>query len=133
MTSPQLKSKIEYERSKCLHKGEYGALYQISVHQNKSNYALKELNFGNLNETEKKNAFSQAKIENDLLRNKLPNVLKGFGSNYDETNEVFEYSMQLMKMNLFQLVKSKNGLGFKEFLPLYAQIIRGIYYIRIFL
>jgi serine/threonine protein kinase len=81
-------------------------------------YALKNV------ELTQPDALAEAKMEYDLLRKGIPNVLKSFGS-YHEPNKKFIYSIELMEMTLEKHIQSKGQLAFGQFIPIFKDILRG--------
>ena len=127
MTSPQLKSKTNYEIKDFLGSGAFGGVMKICIHEDKKEYALNQALVVN----EREAALTEARNEYRLLRKNIPNVLKSFGSHYDQTNLVFKFSTECMDMNLLQFIQKKGSLSFTEFVPIFQDIILGkkIFYV----
>ena len=94
MTSPQLKSKSNYEILDHLGGGAFGAVYKIRVKEDNKVYALKNVK---LDRKEQPNALADADAEYKLLKKGIPNVLKSYGSHH-EPKEMFLFTTDLMKM-----------------------------------
>ena len=131
MTSPQLKSKTNYEIKDFLGSGAFGGVMKICIHEDKKEYALKQISFQALPDNERDAALAEARNEYLLLRKNIPNVLKSFGSHYDQTDFVFKFSTECMDMNLLQFIQKKGSLSFTEFVPIFQDIILGkkIFYV----
>ena len=125
MSSPQLKSAQNYQNLEVLDSGKFGALYKILVHEDQRTYALKEISLSHHKEADKTKALKDAKIQYQLLKKGIPNVIKSIGSIYDDKKEAFLYSMNYNGMNLSQLVKNRKKLKFEEFVPIFADILTG--------
>jgi serine/threonine protein kinase len=129
MSSPQLASKNNYEVVKTLGKGAYGVVNLIQVKEDKEYYALKEVCVQEENIQEEVALLRATKAEYELLKKKIPNILKSFGSHYDKEEKKFMFSTELMKMDLAQLMRKKweeNGyLSFDCFKRLFTDILNG--------
>ena len=126
MSSPQLNSAKNYTIEEIVDAGNFGAVYKVLVHEDQKRYAVKQINIEKYSESDRQNALNEAKIEYNLLKKGIPNVLKSFGSNYDSNKEIFRFSMELMEMNLAQYIKGKKNLSFEEFSPIFSDILTGI-------
>jgi serine/threonine protein kinase len=118
MTSPQLKNRANYEILDPLGGGAFGTVYKIKVHADQKMYALKNV------ELVRPEALAEAKMEYDLLRKGIPNVLKSFGS-YHEPNKKFIFSTELMEITLEKHIQGKGPLDFGRFVPIFKDILRG--------
>lgn len=126
MTSPQLRSPENFEIKNIIDSGNYGTVYKILVPEDQKFYAVKQINLEKYDEKDRPQVLRDLKMEYNLLRNTSSNVLKSFGSNYDEHHEVFKYSLELIETNLSQYVKSRGGsLLFEEFIPIFSDILNG--------
>ena len=118
MTSPQLKNRSNYEIIDPLGGGAFGTVYKIKIHEDQKIFALKNV------ELTRPDALAEAKMEYDLLRKGIPNVLKSFGS-YHEPNKKFIFSTELMETTLENHIQGKGPLSFGQFAPMFKDILRG--------
>ena len=125
MSSPQLKSNQNFEITDIIDSGNFGTIYKIRVHEDKKEYAVKQINLGKFDQEEKLSALHDARMEYNLLKKKIPNVLHSFGSFHDSKAEIFKFSTEFKEMNLDQYLKSKGTLTFKEFIPIFTDIVSG--------
>ena len=125
MSSPQLKSTKNFEITEIIDSGNFGTVYTITIHEDKKAYAIKQINLKKFDENERPAALADAKMEYNLLKKGIPNVLRSFGSFYDANAEVFKFSTECMKMNLSQFIKDKGNLSFNEFIPIFSDILSG--------
>ena len=125
MSSPQLTSKNNYHIIDCIGSGNFGSVMHVSIHEDQKVYALKQISFQNVPATDRAAAVNDAKNEYQLLKKGIPNVLKAFGSNYDEKTHMFKFSTELMDMNLTQLIEKKGSLTYSEFIPIFQDILSG--------
>jgi serine/threonine protein kinase len=125
MTSPQLRSENFYKIEKFINAGAFGGICKISINEDSKIYALKQINLLNFSEEQRKDVLIDSKNEYKLLRKGIPNVLRSYGSHYDQGEQVFKFSADFMEMNLTQLVEKKNSLTFSEFIPIFRDIISG--------
>ena len=118
MTSPQLKSDKNYTIQKHLGGGAFGAVYQIKVHEDSKEYALKNIKLN------RPDALEEAQLEYSLLQKGIPNVLKSFGSHH-EPNRMFLFTTELMEMTLQDYINKNGPLPFEKFIPIFKDIITG--------
>ena len=118
MTSPQLKSDKNYTILKPLGGGAFGTVYKIKVHENNKEYALKNVKLID------SDTLKDAKLEYELLRKGIPNVLKSFGS-YHEPNKMFLFSTEIMEMSLQNYIEEEGPLPYEKFVPIFNEIITG--------
>ena len=121
MTSPQLKSKKNYEILDPIGGGTFGQVYKILVHEDGKTYALKQVK---LDHQEQAEFLADAKTENSLFRKGIPNVLKSYGSHH-EPNKFFIFSTDLMDMTLEEFIEKNGQLTLENFLPIFKDIITG--------
>ena len=127
MSSPQLKSDKNYKIEKFIDSGNFGAVHKISIYEDQKVYALKQVNLMKQAEKERPTVLSDAQNEYQLLRKGIPNVLKSFGSYHDKNEQVFRFSTEFMEMNLAQLIEKNGPLPFNRFIPIFQDILSGIY------
>ncbi len=125
MSSPQLKSEKNYKIEKCLDSAALGAVHKISIMEDKRIYALKQFNLRRLSEIYRTIVLNDARKEYYLHRSSLPNVLRSFGSHYDEEEKVFKFTTELLEHNLAAYVNSKGYLIFNEFIPVFRDVVTG--------
>ena len=121
MTSPQLRTRNNYDILDPLGSGAFGQVYKILVREDGKIYALKRVN---LDPPKHDDSLADAKTENSLLRKGIPNVLKSFGSHH-ELNKFFIFSTELMDMTLEEFIEKNGPLTFEKFLPIFKDIITG--------
>jgi serine/threonine protein kinase len=121
MTSPQLRTRNNYNILDPLGKGASGQVFKILVHEDGKTYALKHVE---LNPPNQEIFLADAKTENSLFRKGIPNVLKSFGSHH-EPNKCFIFSTELMDTTLEKFIDNKGPLTFENFLPIFKDIITG--------
>ena len=132
MTSPRISRSENYEIiDPYLGKGSFGVVSKIKMKDTSDIFALKTVKLGDLSTPKEKEELLQESIfEYKLLKKGLPNVVRSFGSNYDQNNEKFMFSMEYYPQNLKQYVtsylnKTKNSMSFELFLPLFHDILNG--------
>ncbi len=129
MSSPQLKSDQNYKIEDFIDSGNFGAVFKISIHEDQKVYALKQVNLMKHSEKDRPAALSDAQNEYLLLKKGIPNVLRSFGSYHDTNKNVYKFSTEFMEMNLAQLIEKSGPLPFKRFIPIFHDILSGIYII----
>ena len=129
MTSPQLKTKKNFEIRKPIGNGGFGQVFKIVVHEDKKVYALK---YVNLNKENNLDALADAKMEYDLLRKGIPNVLKSYGSHH-KPNKKFIFSTELMEMTLQKYIEVNGQIDFGNFFPIFKNILNGRFFFLFFL
>ncbi len=129
MSSPQLKSDKNYKIEKFIDSGNFGAVLKISIYEDQKVYALKQVSLMKHAEKDRPAALLDAQNEYQLLRKGIPNLLKSFGSYHDKNEQVFMFSTEFMEMNLAQFIEKNGPLPFKRFIPIFQDIVSGIYYI----
>ena len=125
MTSPQLKTRKNYEILDPLGHGVSGLVNKIRILEDKKVYALKHVS---LEGADQNSAHNDAMMENNLLRKNIPNVLKSIGSHH-EPNESYIFTTDLMEMTLQKYINKKGPLTFEDFFLKFKDILRGIIYI----
>ncbi len=121
MSSPQLKSHKNYRIIKSLGSKAFRKVYKIRVHEDNKEFAVTDLM---LNRPE---ALADAIMEYKLLHRGIPNVLKSFGSHHEE-NKNFLFSTEYMEKNLQDYIEVNGPLPFEKFIPIFIDIIRGIFF-----
>ena len=121
MTSPQLKSKSNYEIIENLGGGNFGVVSKILVKEDNKVYALKQVM---LDRKDQPDALKDAEAEYKLLKKWIPNVLKSYGSHH-EPNEKFLFSTDLMEMTLEKYIDDNGPLLFEKFFPIFKDILTG--------
>jgi serine/threonine protein kinase len=119
MTSTQLKNRQNYYILDHLGGGAFGTVYKIRIKEDSKEYALKNVDL------KQPGDLDLAKKEYNLLRIGIPNVVKSFGSFYNEENKKFIFSTELMERNLENFILDKGPLPFKKFIPIFMNIITG--------
>jgi serine/threonine protein kinase len=126
MTSPQLKSSSSYTNQKNIGSGSFGIVSRIRVEENGKVYALKELHLKKLtNKALREEALKEAINEYNLLKKEIKNVVKSYGSHYDEQDKVFKFSMEYFPHNLSEYVDINGCLTPKQYLPLFLDMVEG--------
>jgi serine/threonine protein kinase len=126
MTSPQLKSSKLYNKEKTLGMGSFGVVHLIRVLETNNLYALKEFHFKKLKKPgQREEAFKEAKIEYNLLKNDIKNVVKSYGSFYDDEQLVYGFTMDYCPQNFSEYVEKNGPLAPKDFLPLFRDMVIG--------
>ena len=121
MTSPQLKSRSNYEILDTLGGGAFGIVSKIQVKEDNKIYALKKVK---LDRKDQPNALAEAEAEYRLLKKGIPNVLKGYGSHH-EPKTMFLFSTDLMDMTLEKYIDDNGPLLFEKFFPIFKDILTG--------
>ena len=121
MTSPQLKSKLNYEILENLGGGNFGVVSKILVKEDNKVYALKEVK---LDRKDQPDALVEAEAEYKLLKKWIPNVLKSYGSHH-EPNEKFLFSTDLMQMTLEKYIDKNVPLSLEKFFPIFKNNLTG--------
>ena len=124
MSSPLLKSG-NYKRD-YLDKGAFGVIFKITANNDKKQvFALKQIDLSNLSDDERKLALEEAQNEYKLLLRGIPNVVRSFGSNHDQREQVFAFSTELMEFNLKQFILKNGPLSLDNFIPIFSDILSG--------
>ena len=108
MSSPLLSSDKNYDE-KFIDAGTYGAVFKITSKSDNSTYAMKQINLTNFDLSKRQEALENAKKEYNIYSKNIPNVLKSYGSYYDETEDVYRFSIDLMETDLYNFI-IKNGV-----------------------
>ena len=125
MSSPLLSSDKNYDE-KFIDAGTYGAVFKITSKSDNSTYAMKRIDLTKFIEiSERQEAFDDAKKEYNLYKKNIPNVLRSYGSHYDQTEEVYRFSIDLMEMNLYDFILTNGALTFENFIPIFTDILSG--------
>jgi serine/threonine protein kinase len=124
MSSPLLKSEKNYEM-KFVDSGAFGAVFKITDKKDRSVYALKQINLKKIPPSERQAALADAQKEYKILKRGIPNVLRSYGSHYDESEMVFKFSTALMEMNLTNFIEKNGALSFENFIPIFSDILSG--------
>jgi hypothetical protein len=127
MSSPLLKSKENYSRE-YLDKGAYGTVFKITSKLDGTVYALKSFDFEKLSDDDIKLHYSDAKKEYEVLRIGIENVIKCYGSHFDEKTKNFVFSMDLMDQTLMKLIRKNGSLSFEEFIPIFKDFSKGFFF-----
>jgi serine/threonine protein kinase len=131
MTSPQLSKRENYKILGSLGKGSFGAVRKIETNDDKKIYAIKEINLpGKSLSDEALKGCEEARKEYLILRKGLSQVVKSFGSFYDENSNCFIFSMDFYPHNLEEYIqahiKGKNmNILFTDFLTIFKDITTG--------
>ena len=131
MSSPLLKSEQNFDKE-FIDAGASAAVFKITLKKDQSVYALKQINLGTFFENERQAALSDAQKEYQVLRKGIPNVLRSFGSHYDDKNLLFKFSTELMEQNLMKFIQSNGPLNFENFTPIFKDILLGRFFFSIF-
>jgi hypothetical protein len=124
MSSPLLRSEENYEIKMFLGRGYIDEIQKIISKIDGKEFALKQINLGNYR-GDRGEELLNGRRAYLLHRKGNPNVVKSFGSYYDEKTSTFRYSLELMKENLHDLLKRKGNLKFDEFSSIFKDITTG--------
>ena len=124
MSSPLLSSDKNYDE-KFIDAGTYGAVFKITSKSDNSTYAMKQINLKKFLVNDRKDALADAKNEYNLFKKKIPNVLTSYGSHYDQANEVYRFSIDLMETDLYNFIIKNGALTFENFIPIFTDILSG--------
>ena len=124
MSSPLLSSEKNYD-AEYIDSGTYGAVFKITSKSDNSTFAMKQINLKKFLESDRKEALADAKKEYNLYKKKIPNVLTSYGSYYDQTNEVYRFSIDLMETDLYKFIHNNGALTFENFIPIFTDILSG--------
>ena len=126
MTSPQLKSTKFYNHEKTLGMGSFGVVQLIRVLETNKLFAIKEFHLKKFKlPSQRDEAIKEYKIEYNLLRKSFKNVIKSYGSYYDEDEAIYKFSMDYCPQNFSQFVKKIGPLAPKDFFPLFRDMVTG--------
>ncbi len=124
MSSPLLKSEDNYEE-KFIKGGAYGAVFKITSKKDKKIYAMKQIHLKDIPSANKANALKDAMNEYNLYKREIPNVLRSYGSHYDQSEEIYRFSVDLMQKDLSRFINENGPLSFEKFAPIFSDIIQG--------
>jgi serine/threonine protein kinase len=124
MASPLLNSEKNYDKE-YIDAGNFGSVFKITLHSNKNVYALKQLDFSKLNKRDIPSAKSDAINEYKIMRLDIPNVLKSYGSYFDEANNIFRFSTEMMETNLRKYIQKNGAMSFEKFQTIFGDILTG--------
>jgi serine/threonine protein kinase len=127
--SPRLSSEKNY-KEKYLARGSNGAVFKIKYIDDqtglKKKFALKKVEMKNIfNDLIRKEKLEDAQKEYKILKLGIPNVLKAYGSCYDQKKVEYRFSSDLMHKNLAEFVMERGPLDLQTFIPIFTDIIRG--------
>ena len=129
--SPRLLSEKNYNE-KYIARGSSSAVFKIDyVDDNgkKKEYALKKIEMkGIFQNSDLQEKLKDSKRQYQILKQGIPNVLKAHGSCFDKKKLEFRFSSDLMHMNLAEFVMEKGPLDLGTFIPIFLDIIRGIFF-----
>ena len=127
--SPVLKSEKNYKKE-YLARGTFGVVFKIQYPCKETGkekkVAMKTLELReNGDVSQKEGLLKEAQNEYEILKRGIPNVLKAYGSFYDEEKLEFKFSTELMHMDLESFILEQGPLDLKTFIPIYTDILRG--------
>ena len=127
MSSEEIKAKLN-DINSILGYGAQGVVIKITTHTKKEVFALKQVKISNADD------LSSFEKEFKLSQLGIPNVLKSFGSYFDSASTTLEFTTELMETDLFKFMKEKkkSSLSFSEFIPIFSDIIQGIFHFFFF-
>jgi serine/threonine protein kinase len=124
MSSPLLSSKNNYDYD-FIRAGAYGEVFKITSKQDKKSYAMKQIQLKNVPKSQRLEAFNEAKNEYNLYKKNIPNVLRSYGSHFDQSAEIYRFSVDLMETDLYRYIDDNGALTFEKFAPIFSDIIKG--------
>ena len=131
-SSPSL-SDQNIERGKILGKGKFGVVQQIV---SKETFALKQIDLKPLidnidKEEELCEELTSAFSEFQIMKRNYPNVVRSYQCHFDKEENVFSFTMDLMKGKDLGSRIQKNIIPFEKFYQFFQNIVTGKNYSHI--
>jgi serine/threonine protein kinase len=128
-SSPSLSEK-NIEKGEVLGNGAFGIVRQII---SKETFALKQIDFNKLmddldDEEELHEQLSCAFSEFQIMKKNLPNVVRSYQYHFDKEENIFSFTMDLMKGKDLGTLIQKKSIPFEQFYKLFQDIVTGMNY-----
>jgi serine/threonine protein kinase len=110
--------------------GAFGIVRQII---SKETFALKQIDFNKLmddldDEEELHEQLSCAFSEFQIMKKNLPNVVRSYQYHFDKEENIFSFTMDLMKGKDLGTLIQKKSIPFEQFYKLFQDIVTGMNY-----